>query len=661
MPDVFLSYSREDQATARRYADALACEGFSVWWDQSLAAGEHYDKVTEQALREAKAVVVLWSRHSVDSRWVRAEATIADRNGTLVPAMIEPCTRPVMFELTQTAELAHWKGDSDDPAWQSFRASVRRFVGAGLPRDALPAAVEASAPRRGHFGRRALAISAVALLLLAGAGYWWSRDRGAVPGSSGGAAAAPIRILVLPFVNQTADPEREYIADGLTRELPAQLQQVKGLNPLGSATSFFYKSSKEDPAGIGRKHGAAWLLTGGVLRHEQGVRVVVELLAAADGSQRWSGSYEGALTDALLQNIATDVAHQLGVLLDVTAPRARGGTNDPKAYDLYLRGEDAIRHGRSEGMQLLSQAVQLDPEFGDALFALSNTEGIAANNALEDTAPQLRAEAQQLAARLEKLPPERQPLEFRFLTLAGHLRWVEAEQLARESLPASAADMGLMMMCVGRYREAVGWFQRSIQDDPVNQAVSLWLIASLTVLGDDAGMRREFERAATLGVNVLRESMEREALLINASSADPAATRAMKEYLSQPGSPWLTLLGPKLEALNDPAVLHAIFRRFVEHPATRSETILNDFTRVAAFFGDRDGALALLRLGWVEQTDRRVEFIWHYPSLRAEPGFKRIIRDLRVYDYWRQTGKWGDFCRPKGADDFECFEKPLIR
>ena len=107
MPDIFLSYNREDQAKARLFADAFASEGFDVWWDTTLRAGEAYDEVTEKALREAGAVVVLWSKKSVASRWVRAEATIANRQKTLVPAMIEACDRPIMFELTQTAELGH--------------------------------------------------------------------------------------------------------------------------------------------------------------------------------------------------------------------------------------------------------------------------------------------------------------------------------------------------------------------------------------------------------------------------------------------------------------------------------------------------------------------------------------------------------------------------
>jgi hypothetical protein len=127
-PDIFLSYNREDQAKARRFAEAFSAEGFDVWWDVALRSGEAYDEVTEAALRGAKAVVVLWSKRSVASRWVRSEATLGDRNGTLVPAMIEPCERPVMFELTQTAELTHWKGEADDPAWLAFLSDVRRRV-----------------------------------------------------------------------------------------------------------------------------------------------------------------------------------------------------------------------------------------------------------------------------------------------------------------------------------------------------------------------------------------------------------------------------------------------------------------------------------------------------------------------------------------------------
>jgi hypothetical protein len=120
--DIFLSYARHDRATARAFADCLAEEGFKVWWDASLHSGETFDEVIERNLRDAKAVA---------SRWVRAEATLADRRNKLVPAIIEACDRPIVFELTHTAELADWHGDRSDPRWRNFVEDLGRLIQGG--------------------------------------------------------------------------------------------------------------------------------------------------------------------------------------------------------------------------------------------------------------------------------------------------------------------------------------------------------------------------------------------------------------------------------------------------------------------------------------------------------------------------------------------------
>ena len=126
--DIFLSYARQDRTSARIFAECLGEEGFRVWWDASLHSGETFDEVIEQRLRDAKAVVVLWSPRSVASRWVRAEATLADRRNKLVPAIIEACDRPIVFELTHTAELSEWHGDRSDPRWRTFVEDLNRLV-----------------------------------------------------------------------------------------------------------------------------------------------------------------------------------------------------------------------------------------------------------------------------------------------------------------------------------------------------------------------------------------------------------------------------------------------------------------------------------------------------------------------------------------------------
>ena len=133
--DIFLSYARHDRSTARIFAECLADEGFSVWWDASLHSGETFDEVIERNLREARAVVVLWSPASVASRWVRAEATLADRRDKLAPAIIEPCDLPIIFELKHAADLSDWTGDMTDARWQRFVQDLQRLVEAGSHQD----------------------------------------------------------------------------------------------------------------------------------------------------------------------------------------------------------------------------------------------------------------------------------------------------------------------------------------------------------------------------------------------------------------------------------------------------------------------------------------------------------------------------------------------
>jgi hypothetical protein len=87
MSDIFISYKREEQATARKVANALESEGWTVWWDPKLRAGEIFDDVIEKALNEAKCVIVLWSKLSVNPEYVKAEATYALEHKKLVPVL----------------------------------------------------------------------------------------------------------------------------------------------------------------------------------------------------------------------------------------------------------------------------------------------------------------------------------------------------------------------------------------------------------------------------------------------------------------------------------------------------------------------------------------------------------------------------------------------
>ena len=128
MGDIFISYKREDQKTARTLANALEREGWIVWWDPQLRAGEHFDDVIEKALNEAKCVIVMWSERAVQSRYVRDEATYALDHDKLVPVAIENVNLPFRFRALHTLSLLGWDGSRDFPEFRRLVDDVAAIV-----------------------------------------------------------------------------------------------------------------------------------------------------------------------------------------------------------------------------------------------------------------------------------------------------------------------------------------------------------------------------------------------------------------------------------------------------------------------------------------------------------------------------------------------------
>ena len=103
MSDIFLSYATGDRPRTRLLVEALESQGWSVWWDRTIAPGRTFDSVIEKSLAEARCVVVLWSKASVSSDWVKTEAAEAARRRVLVPVLIDEVTVPLEFRRVQAA------------------------------------------------------------------------------------------------------------------------------------------------------------------------------------------------------------------------------------------------------------------------------------------------------------------------------------------------------------------------------------------------------------------------------------------------------------------------------------------------------------------------------------------------------------------------------
>lgn len=133
--DIFLSYKSEDRPKAKIFAEALEQHGYSVWWDRVIPPGKTYDQVIEEALDSAKCVIVLWSKESVTSNWVKNEVREGVRRRVLIPILIDDVKIPFEFRHIQAAQLIDWQGALPNPEFDLLLKSVGQILGKVNSRD----------------------------------------------------------------------------------------------------------------------------------------------------------------------------------------------------------------------------------------------------------------------------------------------------------------------------------------------------------------------------------------------------------------------------------------------------------------------------------------------------------------------------------------------
>jgi len=192
-----------------------------------------------------------------------------------------------------------------------------------------------------------------------------------LPWTDVASTASQKSIAVLPLLNEGGNSGDEYFSDGLSEELIAALAQIKGLKVIGRSSSFRFKDQKEDSKSIGEKLGVSTLLEGTVRKNGDRVRIVAELVNAADGSELWSGTFDRELKDifALQAEIAKAVATSLELrLLGTEDDSAENiATKSVEAHNAYLQGQFYFESRNLEGyikaVSFFDQAIRFDPAY----------------------------------------------------------------------------------------------------------------------------------------------------------------------------------------------------------------------------------------------------------------------------------------------------------
>ena len=377
------------------------------------------------------------------------------------------------------ADLSRLKRDLD----------TGRSSAAVIP-EAPPAATSGSkiVPlKRSHWFLRA---GAALLLAIIAAGTYWVRSR---PTPSGVSSVA-----VLPFVNATADPNNEYLSDGLTESLISTLSRLPGMKVMARSTVFRFKASQDDPQKIGQTLQVAAVLTGRITQHGDELGIHAELVNAADGSEIWGSQYSRRQADFMQvqSDITRDISQTLNMQVNGEDQQKLGnaGTNNPAAYRLYLEGRQQWARRTSEGLKrsidLFQQAIAADSSYALAYAGLADTYNVAPSYDIGIDSRQAIAlgnDASQKGVQLDDSLSETHAARAGALAFAWH--WKEAEAEYRRAIqinPNNAAAhyfyAFVLLMPQSRFDEANKEFQTALSLDPLspiintNYAWSLWRV-----------------------------------------------------------------------------------------------------------------------------------------------------------------------------------------
>ena len=625
-PTIFLSYAHADKTRAQRLAAALEEAGYTVWWDALIEGGSRFASSIDEALDAADAVIVLWSKNSIESDWVRDEATQARDRNRLVPVSLDNCRPPMGFRQYQMIDMTRWHGRADSPQFEAIRRAIAIASG-HTPSPHRRAAQQVDR-------RRALMIGGAAATVVAGGGLvaWQT-------GLLGGSSAPARSVAVLPFKNLSGDARQAFLSDGLTEEVRAALARNAGLLVLAGVSSDTERDQEGDARSISSRLGVAYLLDGSVQRVGDRVRVATNLTNGRTGFSEWSERTERKLDDifSLQSDIALKVSRALSVQMATDAPTL-GGTRNARAYEAYLRGKTLYNLARDDATDREARAnfevaVAADPDFALAHAGLSRVlASMASQSAQASDLKLLYSSAVEQAERAIEIAPglAEGHLALAYARFAGFLdiRGAQPSYEKAYELGRGNADVVLLYALYAvrarRYPVARDAIERALALDPLNprthRAAGTVAYASRRYADAVTGYRRALQLNPK--ISIARAFMGD--ALLQMGKLDEA-----REAYAAETAPMFRLRGLAIveHRAGNTAAAEKAFNALVSEIG---DAAMYQQAEVMAQWGRTDDALARLQRAR-EIGDSGLSYVATDPLLdpiAKDPRFLRFIRDL---------------------------------
>ncbi len=680
MADIFVSYARADKARVAPIVAALEAQGWSVWWDPHITPGQEFDALISDQIKQARAVLVVWTSVSVQSRWVRGEARMAVDRGILVPLRFDAPELPIDARSMHTADFDDWGEDTQSRPFQDLLRALRALIpdeGEGLTHasadiagpETKSRAALVSPPGAGggtvpgpqtEKRRRGLAVAGLAavVLALAGAGLWLAR--GSLPRE----APAPVRVAIVPFRFDPNDPTLRQLADGMTDKTVEVLtaNQIETTSPRAEAGG-------PDPRALNTA--AATFILGGSVRREGGMlRVNAQIEDARQKVVLWSA--EMAAPVAKASTLELTAAARLAEVLGRAADGREEGLDpaDTETLALNLRCYDLSVidfSGQAEPILALARRiVTRAPGWSHGHSDLGYYSALYSDRVPASQRDALRSTARKEADKAIALNPRNGDAYVVLDTLTPPGQRSQREALLLRAVAVSSdqtsADAnsryGGLLSEVGRLQEALVYFQRAAALGPLdggNRAqaalaqaragqtdrADATLKAVLHDWPDNPGVRSaQFQLSRWLGrFEVALSMLQGDSQPNNElSDAERTAWRGAFSALISRDPRRMTQQREAQIAFGSTSPLDLSFS--VEN-LSQLGLIDDAFTQAAKLEG--------VQL----PIDETLLFDPSTAAMRRDRRFMALAARLGLVDYWRSSGHWPDFCA-EPAPPYDC-------
>ena len=452
-------------------------------------------------------------------------------------------------------------------------------------------------------------------------------------------------LAVLPFTNAGANPDSEYLSEGITESLINSLSQLPYLKVRSRNTVFNYKGQKANPQTIGRELGVRALLSGRVLPHGDGLSISVELIDTQDDSQIWGKQYERKLSDivSLPQDISRDVSENLRLRLSGAEQKqlTEGYATNSEAYRLYLLGRyywnKRTADGLQKGIEYFNQAIGKDQKYTPAYtgladcYALLNVYYVAPAT---ETYPKAQAAAKRALELDEKLAEAHASLAF--VSYRYDWDWPAAEQHFKRAIElkpdyATAYQWySAFLAATGRHNEAIAEARRAHELEPFSLTIYADLVRHMYYARQYDQAINECRKLIEMDPTFARGHVELGQLLEQKQMYGEAIGEFQKALaLSQNSLAALTglghahaLAGKKGEALK---IISQLADRAKQQYVSPYNTAV-----IYAGLGDKDQAIVQLEKARAERFNW-IPFIQVDPlfdGLRSERGFVDLVKSI---------------------------------